>query len=238
MTAPYLAYEKDAVSIITCTKRRQNMDTLFQNYARQNYKNKELIVILNHPSLKLSDYIRAASPYPNVRIYSLPGHVSLGSCLNFGVKMAKYGLIAKFDDDDYYASNYLSGSRRSMVDTHADIVGKRAHFMYLNGKKLLLLRYPKRADQYVSLVQGATLLIKREVLEQVEFPDLNRNECVKFCSICLSKGFKIYAGSPYNFLAIRRRNSKDHTWMISDTSLLKGNAKVLKVRDVKEYICR
>lgn len=134
MISPYLAYEKDAVSIITCTKRRQNMDTLFHNYDRQNYRNKELIVILNHPSLKLSDYIRAALPYPNVRVYSLPGHVSLGSCLNYGVKMARYGLIAKFDDDDYYAPGYLSGSRRSMVDTNADIVGKRAHFMYLNGK--------------------------------------------------------------------------------------------------------
>lgn len=103
MISPYLAYEKDAVSIITCTRRRQNMDTLFHNYDRQNYRNKELIVILNHPSLKLSDYIRAALPYPNVRVYSLPGHVSLGSCLNYGVKMARYGLIAKFDDDDYYA---------------------------------------------------------------------------------------------------------------------------------------
>ncbi|WP_230873969.1 hypothetical protein [Paenibacillus woosongensis] len=44
-----------AVSIITCTKRQYCMDTLLRNYSRQNYQNKELIIILNHKDLKMNE---------------------------------------------------------------------------------------------------------------------------------------------------------------------------------------
>lgn len=229
---------KNAVSIIVCTKRRHCMDTLFQNYSRQNYRNKELIVILNNNLLKLNEYKKAAEKYKNVRIYRLPEHVSLGQCLNYGVALAKHGLIAKFDDDDYYAPGYLADSVQTMLRTNADIVGKRAHYMYLNGKKRLLLRYPHQAKRYVSLVQGATLLIKRHVFDRVSFPNRNRGESVRFCAICLAKGFKIYSGNPYNFLAIRRRNSIDHTWIVSDKALLARNVKVLRVTNPKKFVSR
>ncbi|MGM1045709.1 MAG: glycosyltransferase [Bacillota bacterium] len=238
MAGPDISHNQNAVSIVTCTKRRYCMDTLFHNYSRQNYKNKELIVILNNKNLKASDYINAAKPYKKIRIYSLPDHVSLGSCLNYGVKLSKYNFIAKFDDDDYYAPNYLTDSMRILLKTNADIVGKRAHYMYLSGKKLLLHRYYKMADKYVSLVQGATLLVKRHVFSQLRFPNQTRGECVKFCSDSLAKGFKIYSGNQYNFIAIRRRNSRDHTWIVSDNDLLTRKDKALKVDNIKKFVSR
>lgn len=238
MANPGTSRDQNAVSIITCTKRRQCMNTLFHNYTRQNYRNKELIVILNNNNLKVNEYIKAAKQYKNVRIYRLPARVSLGHCLNYGASLSKYKLIAKFDDDDYYAPGYLTDSVRTLLKTNADIVGKRAHYMYLNEKKLLLLRYPAKANLYVPLVQGATLLVKRHVISQVGFPDQNRGECVKFCSDSLAKGYKIYSGSKSNFLAIRRRNSKDHTWIVSDNYLLTRNAKVLKVKNAKKFVCQ
>lgn len=226
---------KSAVSVITCTERRQCMDTLFHNYNRQTYKNKELIVILNHRNLKFNEYLEAAMAYQDVKVYSLP-HLSLGKCLNFGVKFAKHPLIAKLDDDDYYAPHYLTDSVRTMLRTNADIVGKRAHYMQLHGKKHLLYRFSNMADRYVPLVQGATLLVKRHVFNRVHFPDQNQGECVKFCADSLAKGFKIYAGSPAYFLAIRRSNSKNHTWIISDKALLARNVKLLKVENIRRFV--
>jgi glycosyltransferase involved in cell wall biosynthesis len=230
---------QNAVSILTCTKRPECMHALLNNYGRQKYTNKELIVIVNHHHLELNEYIKAAAPYENVRIYGLPDHVSLGSCLNYGVQLSKHSFIAKFDDDDYYAPDYLTESMRIIAKTNADIVGKRAHYMILKGKKLLLLRYPNKAQQYVPLVQGATLLVKRRVFNRVAFPDQSRGECVRFCADCAALGFKIYSGSPFNFIAVRRRNSFNHTWMVSDKDLLRKNAKVLfKVSDIKGFVRR
>ncbi|KKO53231.1 glycosyltransferase family 2 protein [Paenibacillus sp. DMB20] len=238
MKTPDISRGQNAVSIITCTKRRYCMETLFHNYGRQNYANKELIVILNNNSLKKREYIQAAKRYKNVRIFSLPDHVSLGRCLNHGVRLSKYNYIAKFDDDDYYAPGYLADSMRLMSKTKADIVGKRAHYMYLSGKKKLVHRYYQKADQYVSMVQGATLLVKKRVFSKVRFPNQTRGECVKFCSDSLAKGFKIYAGNPRYFAAIRRKNSKDHTWIVSDHNLLARGVKVVRADNIKRFVSR
>lgn len=237
MAKANISNQHNGVSIITCTKRSYCMDTLLRNYSRQSYQNKELIIILNHNNLKMNEYIHAAKLYKDVRIYSLPHH-SLGSCLNYGVKLAKYNHIAKFDDDDYYAPGYLKDSMQILRQTNADIVGKRSHYMYLDGKKVLLHRYYNMADKYVSLVQGATLVVKRHVFSKVSFPSRNRGESVKFCADCRSKGFKIYSGNPYNFVAHRRKNSKDHTWIVSDKSLITSQVKVLKVKDTAKFVRR
>jgi glycosyltransferase involved in cell wall biosynthesis len=212
------------------------MQTLFSNYHRQQYKHKELIVILNSSKLDLNEYYQAARRCSNVSVYRLPEHVSLGQCLNYGVSAAKYSFIAKMDDDDYYAPGYLTDAMATMRRTGADIVGKRAHFMYLSGRKLLLLRYTHQANKTVRLVQGATLLVKRPVFDQVLFRDRDLGECVRFCTDCIAKGFTLYSGSPYQFAAIRRRNSKNHTWIVSDKQLLSRNARILRVRNWRKYV--
>lgn len=151
---PQKTARKQGVSIITCTKRRECMRNLSANYSRQSHRNKELIILLDHDSLNMNEYAAAAQSYSDVRNYRTPGHVTLGSCLNYGIKLVRYGLIAKFDDDDYYAPGYLKESLRSMRKSNADIVGKRAHHMYLQGRNKLLLRDPKLGNQYVHMVQG------------------------------------------------------------------------------------
>lgn len=229
---------RHGVSVIVCTKRRHCMHTLLRNYGRQNYKHKELIVILNDDSLKLQEYAAAAKPYKNVRICRLPGRVSLGSCLNYGVELARYSRIAKFDDDDYYAPDYLTDSMRAMAASGADIAGKRAHYMQVKGSGRLLLRYAGQARRFVPLIQGATLLVKRDVFRTVRFPDRNRGECVAFCARALKRGFRIYSGSPRHFLAIRRKHSRGHTWIVSEAKLMSGDVKVLKVQDIRRFISR
>lgn len=234
MTKSHPSPSKNPVSILTCTNRPECMKTIFKNFKRQNYKHKELIIILNHSKKKLKPYLAAEKKYKNVRVYRMPSHVSLGKCLNYGVKLSKYNYIAKFDDDDYYAKNYLTDSMQTMKRTKADIVGKRAHYMYLKGKKNLILRYSKMENQRVSRVQGATLLVKRHVFNKITFPNQSLGECVKFCAKCLARGYKIYSGSKSNFIAIRRKNSKNHTWIVSDKFLLSRSAKMLKVKNIRK----
>lgn len=228
------------VSIITCTKRPQYLDNMFDNYHRQLWKRKELIIILNNDKMKLETYKNKAAKYKNVSVFQLPEETSLGKCLNFAVRKAKYSYIAKFDDDDYYAPSYISESIQALQKTGADIVGKRAHFMYLKGSKVLILRNHQDENKFVSIVPGATLVIRRKVFEKVLFPDQNRGEDDKFCLKSKAKGFKIFSSNKYHFAAIRRKNSQNHTWIISDKELLSYdlNKKYPHIRDFRKFVSR
>ncbi len=55
----------------------------------------------------------------NVSIYQLPEEKTLGECLNFGIEMAQYDIVAKLDDDDYYSPYYLTEAMEVFTTTDA-----------------------------------------------------------------------------------------------------------------------
>ena len=95
------------VSIICCTTRDQYIRNVFRNYKRQSYAKKEMIIVLNHDDMNIRMWKRKARKYRNVKIYKVPERYELGKCLNYGIRKAKYNILAKFDDDDYYAPDFL-----------------------------------------------------------------------------------------------------------------------------------
>jgi cellulose synthase/poly-beta-1,6-N-acetylglucosamine synthase-like glycosyltransferase len=223
----------DGVSIIACTKRAEYINNLFENFHRQKYPNKELIVIVHKDDIPIDMYVQMARNDPRISVYRIPEKISLGKCLNYGVNIVKYKVVAKFDDDDYYAPLYLKDAIRTMKKTKAHVVGKKAHYMWLMGKKLLILRYPNREKDWVSILPGATLVIRKSVFKHVKFSNISRGEDDRFCRKCKARGFKLYSGSKMNFAALRRRFSENHTWIISEKKLLSGNVK--KIRNITDY---
>ncbi|WP_407672260.1 glycosyltransferase [Paenibacillus sinensis] len=211
---------KQGVSIITCINRHSCLRNLFDNYSRQSHPKKELIIIVNSNRIPLEDYQLMAKRLRNARVFRIPERVSLGACLNYAAGKAKYSYIAKFDDDDYYARYYLTDSLLSFRRTNADVVGKRAHYMYLQGSKTLILRFPHDENRQASRLPGATLVIKRNVLNRVRFPDKSVGEDDLFCIRSKKKGYKVYSAGRHNFVAIRRKNSSKHTWVISGKELI------------------
>ncbi|MEF2966687.1 glycosyltransferase family 2 protein [Paenibacillus sp. M1] len=224
------------VSIITCTNRQGYLKNLFSNYSRQKHSKKELIIIVNNDKISLAPYENLARKHKNVTVFRVPGHTSLGSCLNFAVKKAKYNYIAKFDDDDYYAPLYLKDSLQAFRRTKADVIGKRAHYMYLRGSKTLILRFPHDENRPVAKLPGATLVIRKSVLNRVQFPDRSVGEDDLFCVRSKRKGYKVYSAGKYNFVAVRRKNSANHTWVISDKELIAHHQKIPNVKNYKSYV--
>ncbi|MFD3259053.1 glycosyltransferase family 2 protein [Paenibacillus lentus] len=230
--------KQQGVSVITCTNRPSFVKNLFNNYIRQRHPKKELIIIVNNDKIPLEPYQRLAKKDQNIHVFRVAGHDSLGACLNFAVRKTKYSYIAKFDDDDYYAPYYLKDSLQALQRTNADIVGKRAHYMYLRGSKTLILRFPRDENKPVTKIPGATLFIKRDVLNKVQFPNKNVGEDDLFCIRSKKQGYKVYSAGRYNFVAIRRKNSSSHTWMISDKELLSHHKRIPKVQNYKKFVQR
>lgn len=226
----------NGVSIIVCTNRPQFFDNILQNYNRQRYKAKELIIILNHDSMNLQLYQNRVRKHANVSVYQVPESISLGQSLNAGITRARFPLIAKFDDDDYYSPFYLKEQVNGLKRTKSDIVGKHSCLVYLGASKTLLVRSPKEKNKYVEFIQGGTLLFKREILKKVRFTDRSVGEDVTFLRQCRKRGFKTYATSPYNYVYHRRQNKKSHTWRADDSFYLEGSKRLAVTEDRKSVV--
>ncbi|WP_162265483.1 glycosyltransferase [Abyssisolibacter fermentans] len=213
-------YDDFGVSIITITNKFSFLTNIFNNYSRQLYKPKELIILLNHDYLDLPTWNKKATEYKNVKVFKLPSHYTLGRCINYAIYKAKYPLIAKFDDDDYYSDEYLNNSIKVMGKTNADVVGKGSHLVYFKTLNTLALRNPGYENKFVNFVNGSTLLFKKSISDSVKFRNMNAAEDVFFCRDCLSMGFKVYSTNRYDHIYIRYPNKLDHTWKITDKTLL------------------
>jgi hypothetical protein len=226
------------VSIVTPTIRPQYMERLLNNYARQQWTRKELIIVLNRQGMSIARYEEAARMYDNVRVLQLPAKHPLGDCMNLAASAAQYPYIAKFDDDDYYGPGYLADAMHTFAQTGADVVGKHSFFFYFPHRKLLLLR--KRtipAEGNVTRVAGATIVFRASVLEQVRFGKKRQGSDVQFIRDCLKQGLAVRSASPYHFAAIRRADRLTHTWKVQEKKLLADpSAQLIYTEDFKQQI--
>lgn len=199
------------VSIITATNKPEYMKQLFMNYNRQQWKTKELIILLNNDRMNLDSYRKYAKGFGQVSVYRLPEKSSLGKCLNYGISKAKYEIIAKFDDDDFYAPHYLSEAMEEFERTGANVIGKNKFYMYFQSSaRLMHASMPSRR-----LVAGATIMFEKKIYPGVVFSNLRKGSDMRFLHDCMKKGYKIGSTSRYNFTAIRRGDQTKHTWKVT-----------------------
>lgn len=222
------------VSIICCTMRESFMGNVFRNYESQEWKEKELVIVLNKDDMDLKMWRMQAKQYWNVSVHQLPETTTLGECLNYGIKKAKYAYIAKFDDDDYYGPSYLEQAMKVFKQTDISIVVKRTVYMYFEKDKVLAVHVPGEENKFVTGgVKGATLIFRKEICRLVNFPNINRGEDTDFIKECLKNKFKVYATSKANYVCIRKAEAGHHTWDVGDDDLLKKSTIVCTTDDYK-----
>lgn len=212
------------------------MNQIFSNFNSQEWDHKELIIVLNHDSLNLKKWKKAASQFPNISVFQLSASKSLGACLNYAITKCSNDFVAKFDDDDFYGPLYLAGVFKAFARSGADIVGKRSFYTYIQSKKLLIERFPNQQNRFVKRVAGATLTFRRKLCNHVRFDNVSVGEDVRFLAACRKKGFRIYSNNRYNYACIRREQRKYHTWQPTNNYLLRKSRKVAQTRNFEKYI--
>ncbi|MCM3782124.1 glycosyltransferase family 2 protein [Neobacillus mesonae] len=199
-------------SIIACTIRSECMDNIFSNYERQEWPNKEMIIILNKNSMSLKKWRKKAKEYDNVRVYKLPERYNLGKCLNWAIARAKGTFIAKFDDDDYYGPHYMKESLIALKAKKAPIIGKRSTYLYFEENKALMEYRAGNEFKEGRRIKGGTLFFRKSVWKHVKFPEETvGGSDAKWLRACDEAGYKVYAVSKENYVCIRRKNLQSHT---------------------------
>jgi cellulose synthase/poly-beta-1,6-N-acetylglucosamine synthase-like glycosyltransferase len=225
------------ISVIACTNRQAYVPKIIENFQRQTLLEKELIIIINSTVM--------AVDIVGYQVLRIPEKVSLGSCLNKGISLAKYDYVTKMDDDDYYGPDYLKEVYDALLRTNADVVGKSSFYIYFQKNEELRLYNPNRENQWIVnhgpykgayFLSGATLAFKKKVLDQVSFPDVNVGEDSDFQRRCFEAGLKMYSLSKDNYAYFRYNDPLHHHSDAGESLLRRRSRFIVNTASIEKYL--
>jgi spore maturation protein CgeB len=221
-----------SVSIITYTDKENSINLIFENYKRQCYENKELIILLND-SMNLGAWQNKGKCYKNVSIFQLDMKTSLDEYLNYFIERSSSDYIAIFNANDYYGTNYLLDSLNAFKYTNADMVGKYSYYSYFEYSRLLLVIYPYNENKYMKFIATGSMIFKRALIDKVKFLDKSNAVLTTFLKNCIEKDISIYSIDRFNYIRIIHTSLKTSSTTLRDEELL---MKVKIIEPPNDYI--
>ena len=216
-----LVPKQPSVSVLMPTMRPENVARCLDNFRKQSYAEKELVLILNNAIFDLDAIRRDVQLVPNVQVLHVDGRTTLGDCLNRGADAASGEYIAKMDDDDHYGEHYLSDSVLAASFSDAEIVGKGLFFVYFEAENTTGLFEWTTEHAFMTFVTGGTLLIKADVLRDIHFESISVREDTNFQRAAIQAGCRIYSGDRFNYIRVRKQGTADHSDQTPDDEFLK-----------------
>jgi glycosyltransferase involved in cell wall biosynthesis len=153
--------------ILPTFNRRGFLPHAIQYFFRQDYANKELLVV-DDGGDPVGDLI---PQHPQVRYLRLPQKITLGAKLNLCCAETRGPIIAQWDDDDWYAPDRLSRQMEALQRTGTQVCGI-SDLLYYDITRGTGHRYvyPNEARPWVL---GASLFFRRELWEANRFADVD-----------------------------------------------------------------
>jgi glycosyltransferase involved in cell wall biosynthesis len=147
--------------------RRAFVPHAIRYFLRQNYLNKELIII-DDGTDKIEDLVPDAQ---NIRYYKIDTKITLGAKLNLACSYASGNVIANWDDDDWYAPLRLQYQVDTLKTSKTDVCGLNKLYYY-DVRSKLAHQYVYPADQRIWLL-GSSLCYTKQLWENHHFADIN-----------------------------------------------------------------
>ena len=213
--------DRPAVSVLMPTMRPENVERCLENFEKQTYENKELVLILNNAEFDLDAVRKSSESIPNVQVLHVGGRATLGECLNGGVEASSGEYVAKMDDDDLYGDRYLADAVLAASFSDADVVGKGAFFTYFEESDTMALAEVTREHTFSFFVTGGTLFIRADVARKNPFDSVSLREDTNFLHAAARAGCRIYSADRFNFVRIRSSRLSDHADRTPDAEFLR-----------------
>lgn len=224
----------DLISIIVVTKRN-NINKIIDNYTRQTYINKELIIIINSLNIDKEYFLNSLKKNNiiNYKLFQNNDNITLGECYNFSLKHMNGTFFCKMDDDDFYDNDYIVEQLYKLKKNNADIIGKSNFYLYDSYNNILYSKF------IPNIILGGTMIIKKNVFNTIKFDKLNRGEDTNFLKKASKKGFKIYNSGINNFIYIRYTdNINHHTYNVNIKQILGQKYNIVNDDKIKKKLIK
>ena len=195
------------------TARPSLLEAAIGNYERQQIDDLELVVVTNSDEFDEHRTRARLSHVARTTLLWTPPDVTLGACLNMAMAQTTARFVAKFDDDDHYGAHYVSDARLAQQSLAAAVVGKHSYFAFLAASNRTILRFPGREFVESRFLAGGTLLVDREAIGDIRFPDASIGEDGAFLGRCWRSGLAVYATDQFNYL---QRRAVHNVWKLPD----------------------
>jgi glycosyltransferase involved in cell wall biosynthesis len=164
--------------LVTCVlptaDRRAYVAQSIEYFLRQDYPNKELLV-LDDGGDRVEDLVPED---PSIRYVGLDRRLVLGAKRNLACELARGDLIGHWDDDDWSAPHRLSYQVAELERAGADVCGvSRQLYFDPVAHRSWLYRYPGAARRWLA---GNALLYRRSLWERNRFPEIGVGEDTRF----------------------------------------------------------
>jgi glycosyltransferase involved in cell wall biosynthesis len=167
--------ESPLVSCIMPTyNRRRFVPKAVEYFRRQDYPNKELIII-DDGTDPIHDLLSAD---PRIRYLQLDQKTTIGAKRNLACKEAAGEIIVHWDDDDWMAPHRISYQMEGLLEEKAEVCGLR-HMLFhdLTTGTTWLYQYPSGQRLWLA---GGSLMYRRDFWHRSPFPNIQVGEDARF----------------------------------------------------------
>lgn len=168
--------------IMPSSNRNKFLPLAIEYFLRQDYKNKELIIIHDAEELKDNTWL-SELPYHESITHLGSTKKTIGAKRNLGCRMAQGKIISHQDSDDLFKNDWLTKSAEHLLKTGADMTGLSSAYFYQPNKTLYLYQHNKNFASRAYVV-GGTMCYKRSFWEQHPFQDRMLGEDLALSNEC------------------------------------------------------
>ncbi|WP_442587827.1 glycosyltransferase family 2 protein [Pedobacter sp. AW31-3R] len=195
-----MSIEPPLVSCIMITANRPAfVASSIEDFLTQNYKKSELIII-DDGSPSCAEIIPV---HPRIHYYYNDSKVTIGSKRNYACRKSTGQILVHWDDDDWYAPDWISRQVNTLIHTGADITGLGLVRFFSEALKSSFVY--EGSDEDSPWVCGATMAYKKYLWENYKFvnqqigedADFIKNSGGKIAEMTYMEGFtaKLHANN-------------------------------------------
>ncbi len=203
--------ETDIVWVIVPFSRPENLPRVLENFARQRFPLKKLVLVANGRAREQWAKTRGAAHWAEILTSDAHQSDAKNTALH-EIRKHGGGFTVVMDDDDFYGPQYLTEAC-GYAKTY-DVIGKARHFVSVDGGLWLCSREQRGRAQ--SWLTGGTIACWSE--NAPEYPRVSYGEDAEFCTLAERQGMRLFGTDVYHYL-YRRDSATTHAWGISSDDL-------------------